>query len=330
MTSSSTLNWPNGPHKVLQGIIPPLVTPLLDGGNDIDEVGTRRMIEHTIEGGVAGLFVLGTTGEGPSLSHTLRRLFVQLCCDIVQDRVPVLVGITDSSLVETLHMVQVARAAGASAVVLTTPFYFPLEQSELIRYVQKIMEQLEQDDNNNDTQRSMPLMLYNMPGLTKVWFEIDTVRTLAERYPRIVGIKDSSGNLEYFEKLCQLKREVRPDDWTVLMGPEHLTAASVALGGDGGVNGGSNVEPKLFVALYHAAAAKDTARVETLMTRIMAFQEIYTVCTPGFRYVTATKCALSLKNLCGDAMAEPFVPYGNEHRLQVERILNALPDVSLD
>lgn len=290
----------------LQGVIPPMVTPLSDR-DTIDTAGTERLLNHVIDGGVAGVFVLGTTGEAPSLSYRLRRDFIQLSSRIVDGRVPMLVGITDTSFVESVELAQVAKDAGAAAVVLSTPYYFPAGQTELEQYVDRIVEEL-----------PLPLMLYNIPSLTKVAFEIDTVRRLA-KHERIVGVKDSGGDMDYFRELLTLK-EVRPD-WTMLVGPEHLLAESVQAGGDGGVNGGANIFPKLFTAQFAAAQAGDTARVAVLQEQIEALQPIYDVGKYASKFIKATKCALSIKGICSDHMAEPFNHFFEPERQKVAAII---------
>lgn len=293
----------------LRGIVPPLVTPLLDR-DTIDVEGTRRLIEHVIAGGVHGIFVLGTTGEAPSLSYQLRRDFIQLACDVVGGRVPVLAGVTDTSFVETIQLARVAQDAGVTTVVLATPYYFPAGQTELIRYIGQLVKEL-----------SLPLMLYNMPSLTKVWFEIDTLRSLAE-HEQIVGVKDSSGDIKYFEQLLTLKQD-RPD-WSILIGPEHLTATAVKMGGDGGVNGGANLYPKLFTELFHAADKGDEKQVALLQQRVEKVQQIYDVGKYASRHIKATKCALSLKGICNDQMAEPFNHFLPPEREQVKAIIDRL------
>jgi 4-hydroxy-tetrahydrodipicolinate synthase len=290
----------------LRGIVPPLVTPL-SGRDTIDEQGTRKLLEHVIDGGVQGVFILGTTGEAPSLSHRLRSDFVRLVCRLVDGRIPVLVGVTDTSFVETIELAVVAKEAGASAAVLATPYYFPAGQTELIRYIDDVVEEL-----------PLPLMLYNMPSLTKVWFEIDTLRKLSH-HKAIVGIKDSSGDLKYFTQLISLK-ELRPD-WSMLIGPEHLTAEAVKLGGDGGVNGGANIYPALFTQLYEAAVNEDAATIEMLTQRVEKLQQIYTVGKYASRFIKATKCALSIQGICSDHMAEPFNCFLAPERARVQEIL---------
>jgi len=294
------------PEPLYRGIVPPLVTPLEDR-DKIDLPGTQRLLEHVIQGGVSGIFILGTTGEAPSLSYRLRRDFIQLVTEIVADRVPVLVGITDTSLVESLKLAEFAKESGADAAVLSTPYYFPAGQTELIQYIADIVESL-----------PLPLMLYNMPSLTKVWFEIDTLRILT-RHEQIVGVKDSSGDLKYFQQMLQLK-EVRPD-WSMLIGPEHLTTEAILMGGDGGVNGGANIYPQLFVDLYQAAMSRDIQQIDVLNQRVDRLQQIYTVGKYASRFIKATKCALSIHGICSDHMAEPFNHFMLPQRAQVKEIL---------
>ncbi len=166
----------------LCGIVPPLVTPLADR-DTLDQEGTERLLEHVISGGVAGVFILGTTGEAPSLSYRLRRDFIQLVCRIVGDRIPVLVGVTDTVFCRDHRTCRRGKRRGRVLAVLSTPYYFPAGQTELTRYVAHVVDEL-----------PLPLMLYNMPSLTKVWFEIDTLRELS-RHDQIVGVKDSSGDI---------------------------------------------------------------------------------------------------------------------------------------
>src|SRR4051794_13793957 len=216
---TSTSDTPPPPPGPLRGIIPPLVTPLLDRDR-LDNAGLERLIEHVLGGGVHGVFLLGTTGEGPSLSHRLRCEVVERACAQVGGRVPVLVGITDTSFVESIEMAEHAADAGARAVVLAPPYYFPTGQAELAEYVESIAAAL-----------PLPLYLYNMPSHTKLAFEPETVARVLP-IPKILGLKDSSGQLVYFHKI-QALAAARPD-FSLLMGPEELLAESVLLGAHGG------------------------------------------------------------------------------------------------
>jgi len=225
-------------NQPLHGIVPPLITPLA-GRDKLDVAGLERLIEHVLAGGVHGVFILGTSGEAPSLSYRLRRELVKRVCWQVAGRVPVLVGITDTSLVEALAMARHAGDADAHAVVTSAPDYFSAGQDELLAFIDHLVQEL-----------PLPLYLYNMPLMTKTRFEPDTVRRLAQ-LEAIIGIKDSSGDLNYFRQLVKVAK-ARPD-WRLFIGQEHLLVDALRLGGHGAVSGGASIAPKLFGSLYEAA-----------------------------------------------------------------------------
>ena len=291
----------------LRGIIPPMVTPL-KSRDELDPAGLERLIEHILAGGVHGLFVLGTTGEAPSLSYRLRRELLERACKQVAGRVPVLVGITDTAFVESVNMARWAADAGAQGVVLAPPYYFPAGQEELLEYLQHLVPQL-----------PLPLFLYNMPSMTKLVFEPATVRRALD-IPGIVGLKDSSGNMVYFHRLQRLLRD-RPD-FSLLVGPEELLGETVMLGGHGGVNGGANLFPRLYVELYDAAVAGSRDRVAALHEVVMQISDtIYSTGRHSSSYLKGLKCALALKGLCDDFLAEPFHRFREKERDQVRKAL---------
>jgi len=301
----------------LRGIIPPLVTPLASH-DQLDEPGLERLVEHVLAGGVHGLFLLGTCGEGTSLSYPLRRQFVERVTAQVDGRVPVLVSITDTSYAESLAMARHAAEAGADAVVLAPPYYFPLPQADLLQYVLRLNAEL-----------PLPLVLYNMPSLTKIAYEPTTVHRLMQE-ESIVGLKDSSGDLAYLQTIRQLTCE-RPD-WTILVGPEHLLARAIDLGADGGVSGGANIWPQLFVQIYEAATlASDTAMTDQqeilhhLVDRADDLGQIYRLgsVTAG-SVVKGLKSALSILGICNETLAEPLGPCTPSERARIEQILRSI------
>lgn len=296
----------------LTGIVPPLVTPLSDR-DTLDVAGLERLVERLITGGVSGLFIIGTTGEGPSLSYRLRRELIDHTCKFAKGRVPVLVGITDTAFVESVNIARHAADVGADALVAAPPYYLPEGQPELLEYIHHLLPEL-----------PLPFYLYNMPSLTKVSFEVDTVRALLDD-PRIHGIKDSSGNMTYFHRLC--RQLVDRPDWTVLMGPEELLLDAVLAGGHGGVNGGANLFPQLYVALHRAAQSGDMARARALHAIVMDVStNLYQVGRHSSAIIKGLKCALSIEGVCDDFMAEPFHRFRDEQRRRIEQVLVELKE----
>jgi len=296
--------------KPLTGIIPPMVTPLLDD-RTLDVAGLEKLIEHILAGGVHGLFILGSTGEAPALSYRLRYELVERVCRQVNRRVPILVGISDTSSVESVKLAEFAKYHGTSAVVLAPPYYFQAGQAELLEYL-----------GHMDSKIDLPIFLYNMPGCTKVMIEPETVLR-ASQLPHISGLKDSSANMVYFHKVLHLLKN--NSNFSLLVGPEELLAETVLLGGHGGVCGGANIAPSLYVDLYHAAKIKDLDRVNSLHDKIISVSTaLYSVGQYGSSYLKGVKCALSIMGLCNDFMLEPFHRFRSPERKKIELFLQQL------
>jgi 4-hydroxy-tetrahydrodipicolinate synthase len=280
----------------------------------LDHAGLERLVEHVLAGGVHGLFVLGTTGEGPSLSYKLRCEVVERTCQLVAGRAPVLVGATDTSLAESVNLAGVAADAGAAAVVLAAPPYYPLTDAELWRYVRRAAAAM-----------PLPLFLYNMPSHTKLAFAPRVIERAVD-VPRIVGLKDSSGSMHYFHRIHRLR--ARLPDWTLLVGPEEMLAESVLFGGDGGVNGGANFAPRLYVDLFEAAQARDLDRVRLLHDRVIAISRaVYTIGRSPSSVIQGIKAALAVLGICGDSMADPLRPLRRGNREPIRQAMRELVEI---
>ncbi len=296
--------------KTIKGIIPPMITPLL-GRDKLDIKGLEHLIEYILAGRVHGLFILGTTGEGPSLSYRLRYELIEKTCCQVNGRVPVLVGITDTSFNESIKIAQASKKSGADAVVLAPPYYFPAGNSELLEYFKDIINQIE-----------LPVYLYNMPSHTKLNIEPETILEIAN-HPNVKGIKDSSGNMVYFNNILKTLKDKK--DFSFLVGPEQLLAESLFLGADGGVNGGANFYPKLYVELYNAALADNWLKVKVLHNKIMDIcTTIYSVGRFGSSYLKGIKSALYHMGICNDFMAEPFHSFQKPQKDKIKQYLKDL------
>ena len=289
------------------GVIPPMVTPLAeDGGLDVE--GVSRLVEHILAGGVHGLFLLGTTGEATDLPYAVRRELVQRVCGQVDGRVPVLVGITDTVIDESLRLAEYAADCGANALVAAPPYYFAAGQPELVDYYLNLADRL-----------PLPLFLYNMPAQVKVSIDVQTVVELA-KHPNIIGLKDSSGNIGYFNACRYAMRDRQ--DFRIFIGPEEAMGEVVLMGAAGGVAGGANLFPRTFVDLYDAATAKDVDKVRSLQERIMHVSSlIYGVGHHNSSFVKGVKCALSLMGICSGTLAAPREPFNASDRAIVRERL---------
>lgn len=287
-----------------RGMVPPLATPLMDQ-DSIDQAGLERLIEHTLRGGVHAIFVLGTTGEAPSLSRELRLAMVQASCRLVRRRVPVLVGITDTAFGEAVQLGHAAAEAGASAVVVAPPYYFRYSQQDLLHYIELLADELE-----------LPIVLYNIPQYTKVEYSVATV-TRASQMEKVIGLKDSAGEMPY---LTRVIAEVRKrSDFAVLIGPEEKLVEGLRAGACGGVCGGANLFPRLFVQTYEAAMRSDWAEAERLQQIVRDVSAtLYQVGDLESSYFRGLKTALALEEICSDLPALPFARFSAAERELVE------------
>lgn len=294
--------------RPLRGVIPPLVTPLLDR-DKLDAAGLEKLLASMMDAGIHGVFPLGTTGEAASLSHRLRRELIERVCSQAAGRIPVLAGVSDTSVVEALRLAEHAASCGAAGVVMTAPYYFAVSQTEMLEFLERVSGDF-----------PLPLFLYDLPSHVRFRFDPETARRAAD-LPNVWGIKDSTGDFDQFLKLKAALAD-RPD-FTILVGPEQLLGAAVSQGAHGGVCGGANLYPELYVGVYSAALAGNAAEVERLQAMVMKIcEEIYTIGDRESSYLRALKCALAWKGVISqDVLAEPYSALRGEERERVRECL---------
>jgi 4-hydroxy-tetrahydrodipicolinate synthase len=214
---------------------------------------------------------------------------------------------------DSLALARKAADYGADGVVSAPPYYFATGQPELAQFYEELVPQL-----------PLPVFLYNMPSHVKVSFAPDTVARIA-RNEQVVGFKDSSANAVYFQSVMYKMQHRK--DFAMLVGPEEITGECVLLGAQGGINGGANMFPELYVAMYEAASARDINRVLQLQQLIMQIStSIYTVGKHGSSYLKGLKCALSLLGIINDDfVASPFYKFEAPERAKIQAALAALP-----
>jgi 2-dehydro-3-deoxy-D-pentonate aldolase len=296
-------------HKLprpLRGVITAMVTPL-DQDLNLDQKGLERLVEHLIAGGVHGIFILGTTGEAPNLPYDVRFALIEQTCKLAGTRVPVIVGITDTSHKDAIRMAAKSYECGAVAVVAAPPYYFQVGQADLVAYFKRLA-----------LESPLPLFLYNAPLNTHLWLEVETVIQLAAE-SNVAGLKDSGLKMGYFHAVREGVRD--RSDFSLLVGPDDLLAEAVLMGAHGGMAGGSNVWPRLFVALYEAAATGDLNRVAALQLQAVQFDRaVYHSANP----LRGIKCALSRMGICSNDLTPPLQPYSQQERDQVEKYLRTV------
>jgi len=297
----------------LKGIIPPMITPLTEDG-DLDSEGLERLIEHLIVGGVHGIFLLGTNGEGPSLTYALRKELISKACKLINKRVPVLVGITDTSFEGSIDIANHSKEAGADVVVVAPPYYFPISQEEMIGYLEKLIPAL-----------PLPVMMYNMPSCTKMHLSVETVKKAKEL--GAIGIKDSSGDVFYLYSLIDEFKN--SPEFSIIAGTELYLPETITYGGHGAVAGGANFFPKLFVDLYNASLANDKTAIFELRDHVLKlYSTIYSIGNDVSRFTKGTKGALYALGICNDYMAQPLRNFNEEGRNKIKKYVEEFNTVN--
>lgn len=216
----------------LRGVTPALVTPFADGDVDHDALGD--VVDHTVDGGVAGLFPNGTTGEFASLTAAERAAVVETTVDHAEER-PVVANAADTAVEDVLVHAGLAADAGADAVAVTPPYYHAAaEPAGNEAFLERIADDV-----------SLPVVLYDIPSRTNNELAVESTLRLAE-HPNVIGLKDSSGD---FTRFTTLLRET-PEEFLLLQGFDTQLLASLRLGADGGINAMANVVPSVMSELY--------------------------------------------------------------------------------
>jgi dihydrodipicolinate synthase/N-acetylneuraminate lyase len=301
--------------KLLYGIVPPVITPL-HGPENLDAAALQRVIARVLDAGVQGIFLLGSTGEFASLTMDARRAVIDEGCLHTDARVPVVVNVSHTCLAESRELAGHAARAGASALAVCPPYYFPLNQLELLHYIRRFSESV-----------SLPVFLYNIPQYARTEFEAETVCALAE-LPNVAGVKNSNGSVAYVQTVRRGTAH-RPD-FSILIGTEEDLLPAMDAGADGGVCGGANLFPDLFVKLYRAiseARRPDAERLQSLITRIA--KDLYTVGPLNSAYLRGLKGALALLGVAGDSMADPLEAFDDKQKYELaDRLRRLLPDIN--
>ena len=228
--------------KVIRGIIAPVPTPLKASGM-VDCQAYAAIAKHLRQGGCDAAFVLGSTGECASLPMTLRMQAISAAAEAFRGIMPLLAGIGDCCLENSLMLADHAAMSGVDAVVLNAPSYYEISSGEMRCYLDHIIPRL-----------SLPVMLYNMPWLTGHSFDETTLRHAMD-FPGLIGFKDSSADPSYLGRLLEIAC-ARPE-LSVLVGNDFQFLDGLCMGAHGAVAGGSVLYPRHFRSLMDAFARGD-------------------------------------------------------------------------
>ena len=285
-----------------KGIIPAVVTPLTDDGK-FNEKAMRKLLNYLIDGGVHGLFVVGTTGEFYGLTPEEKRDIYRITVDETKGKVPVYAGTNGITTRETVMLTQIAEECKVDAVSVLTPMFIAPDQDQLIKHYKTIA-----------ANTSLPVVLYNNPPKTSVSLTPETVAKLAE-VSNIVGIKDSSGDMTVTAEYIRLTQHM--DDFSVLMGRDTLIYGGLCYGAAGSIASGANVAPGLCVDIYEKFIAGDLKGSLNAQFTLAPLRIAFTLGT----FPAVIKESLSLLGIEAGPCMEPAGPMTTEERAKLRKVL---------
>lgn len=294
------------------GVLVALVTPVAESGG-LDRPALGRLVERVVAGGVRGVCPAGSTGEGPRLTRRERVAVAGAVRALLPDDLPMVPGVVADTAAEALEELEELAEAGATAALLAPPTYYPMADDEVERLYRQLADA-----------SPLPLLLYNIPGMTGVRIAADVVARLAG-HPRVAGIKDSSRDLEYLQDVLTATsgedafRIPGPPSgattdttrtasagsgdspFRVYTGTDTLLMASLAAGVDGTIAASANLVPELGVGLHSAVVDGDLVTARRLQS---ALGEIVRACRRG-PFPAGWKAALEIAGVCSRRLVPP-------------------------
>ncbi|HIJ63036.1 MAG TPA: 4-hydroxy-tetrahydrodipicolinate synthase [Rhodospirillaceae bacterium] len=281
---------------MFKGSITAVITPFHGAG--IDEKAFQAFIEWQIAEGTDGIVPCGTTGESPTLNHDEHNRVVDLAVEAARGRVPVIAGTGSNSTDEAIAMTRHAKAAGADAALVVTPYYNKPTQEGLFLHFKAIHDAVD-----------LPVIIYNIPGRCVIDMTVDTMARLA-KLPRIVGVKDATNDLA---RPTRVRQAIGPD-FCQLSGEDGTAVAFLAQGGVGCISVAANVAPGLCARLQDAWAAGDLATVFALRDRLAPLNDaLFCETNPA-----PVKYAARLLGKCDGTLRLPLCEIGEASRQKVQ------------
>lgn len=274
---------------MFQGSYVALVTPF-QNDESLDEAKLKELIQFQLDGGTHGIVPCGTTGESPALTETEHDRVIELTVETVNGQVPVIAGTGSNSTTRTLRATQHAKAAGADAALIVTPYYNKPTQDGLYAHYMKIADTVD-----------IPIIIYNVPGRCGTDILSPTIARLAA-HPNIVGLKEATGELKRASEVVSLC----PDNFTVLSGDDVNTLPILAVGGKGVISVVANVAPADVAEMCNAFHAGNWELARKLHYKTLSLaMDLFIETNP-----IPAKTALQLMGKLNGKLRLPLAPMG--------------------
>lgn len=290
---------------VWKGAVSAIVTPLKNGGNNIDPEAIREYCDFIIGRGADGIFALGTTGEGPLLSTLERRSIAEALVAHVNGRVPVIIQTGCIRAEQTIELTKHCRDINADAAGIVLPYYYNLDDEAIFDHFVRIA----------DTVPGFPLFIYNIPECTGNNLSPDLFGRLIDSIETVVGVKTS--NCDIFQVQDYIR--IAEDKCSVFIGCDALILASLSAGVRGIVSGNASVFPELFVRIYQAF---DRGELQKVREYQLSIDKLIEVLAKGG--IASFKKALELKGIRVGGVREPNRDLSDEEAAELRKSLREM------
>ena len=295
-----------------------MLTPL-DADERVDETSLRRLVDFLVGAGVHGIWAMGTTGEFAGIAEAERARAIQATVEEVAGRVPVIANIGDSSTGLALRHARHAVEAGADALALTPPHYYPHSMDEMLTHFRAVKEGFP----------DLPLLVYNIPQTVKVKMSVATTLQLA-REGTVQGIKDSQNDLRWFRMLAvAIRGDGLEDQFRLFLGTRILIDAALVIGAHGAIPATSNVAPAAAAEAWEAAVRGDFTESARAQEVVMRYEDLAGVARGGSPDAASYS---SMKNILCDwgiidsaRLMRPLRDFSEDEVTELRRRLQMLP-----
>lgn len=270
-------------NKKFSGVVTALITPFLNG--KVDFASLEKLVELQLLDGVEGFVINGTTAESPTLLSAERAEIFKFVKKLVPPNFPLWMGTGSNSTADTIENSKTAEKLGADALLVVVPYYNKPPQEGLFQHFKSVVEQT-----------GLPLFMYNVPSRTVAALALETIQRLAE-HPRIIGIKEASGNIEFAKKI----RQSCPENFILLSGDDGSYDEFIQAGGDGVISVSSHLIPKqmkMLKARQHAKLIDLLFCEPSPMPVKMALWKMKVIASPECRLPLVTMSATGAEQLC--------------------------------
>lgn len=290
--------------KKITGTIPAMVTPF-DGDKNVDIESLKKLIRFLVGGGINAIVPCGSTGEAATLNLEEYELVVKTTVEEIAGKIPVIAGAGSNDTAKAIHFSQIAKEAGADALLHVSPYYNKPTNDGLVAHFKAIAKACD-----------LPIIIYNVPGRTGSNVSAETTLRIVKEIPQVIGIKEASGNLGQMMDIIK----GAPKDFSVLSGDDALTLPLISVGGVGIISVAANEVPRQMTSMVNAALEGNFQKAKDLHYKLLDLMNGNFIETNPI----PVKTALSMMDKITESFRLPLVPMASNNKEILSQILKKL------